>query len=238
MITGYNTDVRHRDVVFHVQTEDKGKSNPFVETLVYVGGQVLAAKRAGYADLLAEGKAEKDILALMENQHRRVIVAIRGGKFDEKLQALRRATPIQPNETFHGSTEVGPPPETPSVDLEVAIESEPTLDQVILNYLSSEADQEQLLLMVDGDQELLVGQPASLAVRASSSKSGVAVVGAHISVKMISTVSEPRTLAAGETDAEGFLQLPFVIPRLDEGQAALIIGAESSIGSAEIKHLL
>ena len=54
MITGYNTDVRHNEVVFHVQTEDKGLGNPCIESLVYVGGQVLASKRASYAEMLAE----------------------------------------------------------------------------------------------------------------------------------------------------------------------------------------
>jgi hypothetical protein len=34
MISGYNTDVRHLDVVFHVQTEDKGAVNPLIESLV------------------------------------------------------------------------------------------------------------------------------------------------------------------------------------------------------------
>src|SRR3954469_6273236 len=87
MITGYNTDVRHNDVVFHVQTEDKGAANPFIESLVYVGGQVLASKRASYADLLAEGK-EKEILVLMDHQHRTIIAAIRHGKFDSRLTEL------------------------------------------------------------------------------------------------------------------------------------------------------
>ena len=76
MITGYNTDVRHNEVVFHVQTEDKGLANPFIESLVYVGGQVLATKRASYAELLAEGKEEKEIVALMDHQHRTMIAAI------------------------------------------------------------------------------------------------------------------------------------------------------------------
>ena len=90
MITGYNTDVRHLEVVFHVQTEDKGAANPFIESLVYVGGQVLASKRANYADLLAEGRDEKEIVALMDHQHRTMIAAIRHGKFDAKLKALAR----------------------------------------------------------------------------------------------------------------------------------------------------
>src|SRR5687768_6064298 len=56
MITGYNTDVRYRERVFHVQTEDKGLANPCIESVVYYGGQVLAARRASYADLVEEGK--------------------------------------------------------------------------------------------------------------------------------------------------------------------------------------
>jgi len=38
MITGFNTDVKHGAKVYHVQTEDKGRNNPKIETLVYVGG--------------------------------------------------------------------------------------------------------------------------------------------------------------------------------------------------------
>ncbi len=88
MITGYNTDVRHGEVVLHVQTEDKGLANPFIESLVYVGGQVLASKRASYAEMLAEGKEERDIVALMDHQHRTMIAAIRHGKLDAKLATL------------------------------------------------------------------------------------------------------------------------------------------------------
>src|ERR1700710_2977674 len=88
MITGYNTDVRHGEVVFHVQTEDKGISNPFIESLVYVGGQVRASKRASYAEMIAEGKEDKDIVALMDHQHRTMIAAIRHGKLDSKMVAL------------------------------------------------------------------------------------------------------------------------------------------------------
>src|SRR6187401_2665302 len=88
MITGYNTDIRHNEVVFHVQTEDKGLDYRYIESLVYVGGQVLASKRSNYADLLAEGKEEKDIVALMDHQHRTMIAAIRHGKLDAKFAAL------------------------------------------------------------------------------------------------------------------------------------------------------
>jgi hypothetical protein len=301
MITGYNTDVRHNDVVFHVQTEDKGASNPFIESLVYVGGQVLASKRASYAELLAQGKDDKAITALMDHQHRTMIAAIRYGKFDEKLQSLTsgrpstgslhtpivplsvgpmavpldmQATlgpaaparntasvpipvraptaetpvppPAAPPPTLAPPQASSPPPVSPTSptlarpagSVLAAAKVDRSLDQVILEYLTSEADQEQLLLFLEGEAHLNLGQPAAVALRASSSKSGMPVSGAQVSVKMISTAAEPRMLAAGRTDDEGALALAFDIPPLTRGTAALIITAVASIGRAELKQLL
>ncbi|HVT60958.1 MAG TPA: hypothetical protein VHR45_21525 [Thermoanaerobaculia bacterium] len=242
MITGYNTDVRHGEVVFHVQTEDKGAANPFIESMVYVGGQVLATKRANYADLLAAGRDEKEIVALMDHQHRTMIAAIRHGKFDGKLAALASAKP----KTAPVALVVGraaaetplPPPEAATATAAAVPVPERTLDQVILEYLTNEADQEQLVLVLEGESDLSLGRRAALALRTTSSKSGLPVSGAQVSVRMISTISEPRVLAAGRTDDQGALPLRFEIPRLDRGTAALIISAVSSIGRAELKHLL
>jgi hypothetical protein len=255
MITGYNTDVRHREVVFHVQTEDKGAANPFIESLVYVGGQVLASKRANYADLLAEGRDEKEIVALMDHQHRTMIAAIRHGKFDGKLAALIRpqTSPMpviqavpglggapHPNggAAGRGTSSHGVPVQPPPSLEPSAERPERTLDQVILEYLTNEADQEQLVLALEGEADLALGRRASLALRTSSSKSGLPISGAQVSVRMISTIAEPRVLAVGRTDEYGGLPLRFEIPALDRGTAALIISAVSAIGRAELKHLL
>ena len=70
MITGYNTDVPHSGVVFHVQTEDKGIASAFIESLVYVGGQILAKKRTSYKSALEAGDSKKQIVELMDRQHR------------------------------------------------------------------------------------------------------------------------------------------------------------------------
>jgi hypothetical protein len=235
MISGYNTDVRHNEVVFHVQTEDKGLANPWIESLIYVGGQVLAAKRASYAALLADGKSEQDIIAVMEHQHRVMIAAIRSGKFDEKFEALLGQGAARPERRESG-VEVAAPPALAGAP--GGAEAERTLDQVILEYLNSEAEQEQLSLAMDPDAELAPGGRAGLTLRTTSSRSGHPVAGAQVVVKMISTVSQPRTLAAGQTDERGCLELALDIPRLDHGMAALIITAASAIGNAELKHFL
>jgi hypothetical protein len=288
MITGYNTDVRHGEVVFHVQTEDKGLSNPFIESLVYVGGQVLASKRVSYAEMLAAGKEEKEIVTLMDHQHRTMIAAIRHGKLDAKLASLTAGRQTGQHPTFEAASVsmqsvtghmVVPPPPVPApaqAQVSAPVESsetmarpasapvpspasvsfptptpapmptptpaparpERTLDQVILEYLTSEADQDQLVLMLEEERELVLGQSATLVLRTSSSKSGQPMVGTQISVRMISTVIEPRVLAAGRTDDQGLLTLAFDIPQVSRGTSALIINAVSSIGRAELKHLL
>ncbi len=227
MITGHNTDVQYGDVVLHVQTEDKGQANPYIESLIYYGGQVVVATRASYADLLQNGKGDEEIMAFMDHQHRMMIKAIHTGKFDDKI---RDFLPERPK------TEPVEAQVQPAFDL--AEDSGRTLDQVILEYLTSEAEQEQLLLVLEEEVELRVASAADLALRARSSKDGQPIAGASVTVKMISTFGGPRTLGLGETDADGFLRLPIEIPAVDRGTAALIITAASDIGQAELKHLL
>jgi hypothetical protein len=131
-----------------------------------------------------------------------------------------------------------PTPPAPEAPRPAAAGRERTLDQVILEYLTNEADQEQLVLMVEEEQDLVFGRRAVLTLRASSSKSGAPVIGAQVSVRMISTVAEPRVLGTGKTDDQGVLPMSFEIPQLGRGTAALIITAVSTIGRAELKHLL
>ena len=50
VITGFNTDVKYKGVVYHVQTEDKGAANPLIETLIYKGGEILGSRRLVFRD--------------------------------------------------------------------------------------------------------------------------------------------------------------------------------------------
>lgn len=231
MITGYNTDVKYGDIVLHVQTEDKGEGNPFIESLIYFGGQVVVAKRASYADKLGSGhKIDEEVTALMEHQHRTMMKAIQAGKFDDKIRLfVPEKTKLKPVAGVELDTSDG---------LDLADESGRTLDQVILEYLTSEAEQEQLVLAMEEDVALSAGTSAYTTLRTRSSKNGDPVNGAKVTVKMISTLDGPRILGSGETDAKGVLQLAIDIPEVERGTAALIITATSSIGQAELKHLL
>ncbi|TNF77627.1 MAG: hypothetical protein EP299_04375 [Acidobacteria bacterium] len=258
MITGYNTDVPHSDLVFHVQTEDKGKSSAWIESLVYVGGQVVARKRSSYKSYLDEGQGRQAIAEMMDRQHRLMIAEVRGGKFDAKVSELAEgaakeevtaggaanatSSSLEPHATDDLRTldeVILAEQQAAMVEQEVAAEeSVPTLDQVILEYLNSEAEQEHLVLMMDSDGDLVPGEEVGMRFQTKSSVSAAAVPGTLVAVKMISTVSSPATLAAGETDEQGELGLTIRIPDLQQGTGALIITASSKLGTAEIKQLL
>lgn len=229
MLTGYNTDVPHDDRFFHVQTEDKGTSNPFIESLVYVGGQVLLAKRTSYGDLLQQKADKSAIVGRMEDQHREIIESIRNGDLDQKvLEVFGRA------ETKN--TETGAFDAVVSDNGDDGVER--TLDEVILDYLTSEAQHDRLVLMLQEEVELEFGGTSWMTVMASSSKQGNPVAEADVELRLISTLAEPRVLAAGQTDGEGKLRVMVQIPPGQGGSSALIIAATSQVGSAELKYLL
>ena len=127
------------------------------------------------------------------------------------------------------SAEIAGPPPT---------EAGPSLDQVILDYLNSEAEQEQLVLVMDVEEELRLGRRAELTLSARSSISANPVPGVEVAARMISTVDGPATLGVGKTDEEGVLRLSIMVPAIRQGTAALIVSATSEFGGAEIKQLL
>ncbi len=113
MITGFNTDVKHKNRVFHIQTEDKGEGNPCVESLVYVGGEILATKRTSYAEILQAGRDDHAVQDLMEQQHRTMIAAIQRGRFDGPNGSIQVPEGMAP-----GS---GPPPAAPPASAAAAV---------------------------------------------------------------------------------------------------------------------
>ncbi len=194
MITGFNTDIKHNEKVYHVQTEDKGVGNPYIESLVYVGGEILASKKTSYAEQLKVGVDDKWIGGLMEQQHRTMIAAIKRGRFDQPADTTK-SVPERPTLSTHAST----PLHDSSAPL--AIDEEKTLDQVIIDYLASEAESEHLELALLNQTEFFAGTSIELRVATRKSLSQAPIPAAAIEVKVISTVEPPRVIFRGKTAA-------------------------------------
>ena len=98
MITGFNTDIEHDGVIYHVQTEDKGLDSPLILSLVYVGGTILASKRSPYEDLIAEGFNDEILAERLKRQHRLICAAINSGRIDDLKKMSGRAKAISQQE--------------------------------------------------------------------------------------------------------------------------------------------
>jgi hypothetical protein len=233
LITGFNTDIKHNEKVYHIQTEDKGLANPYIESLVYVGGEILASKKTSYAEQAKGTIDEKMIGTMMEQQHRTMIAAIKRGRFDAPADQTQSTTSIA--RTTPRQTEAVPLQEIhrPSTD-----EREKTLDQVIIDYLASEAESEHLELAILTQAEFVGGQPIELRVMTRRSISQQPIAAASIEVKVISTVEAPRVIFKGKTAADGSSVVRCTIPNFHEGTAAVIISAQSSLGNDEVKQLV
>lgn len=130
MITGFNTDIERDGVVYHVQTEDKGLDSPLILSLVYCGGEILAAKRTPYEDLIAEGFTDQALAERLKRQHRLICAAINAGRIEElKQMGARReegerkkgSTPAKPEAEMQSPSPPAPP--APTVQEEFVIET-------------------------------------------------------------------------------------------------------------------
>src|SRR2546426_1062766 len=98
MITGFNTDVPHEGLVYHVQTEDRRTDNPVFESLVYVGGSIVAKKLTPYSDKLSEGATEETLASLLKRQHQVIIAAIKAGRIEELIRYTLKGGRDSPKE--------------------------------------------------------------------------------------------------------------------------------------------
>jgi hypothetical protein len=93
MSSGFNTDVKVGEQVFHVQTEDRGPSHPIIDTAVYQNGRILHRRALNYSEL-AESAAftSEDLRRRVEEQHRAVIDDLRSGVLDSEIASASTAT--------------------------------------------------------------------------------------------------------------------------------------------------
>jgi hypothetical protein len=85
MIFGFNTDVKHGDTIYHVQSEAR-ESELLLQTQVFVRGRCIGKKATSYGSKSSEvqtGDAQKE--QFLREQHRLVLDAIREGKLDNVL---------------------------------------------------------------------------------------------------------------------------------------------------------
>ena len=84
-IFGFNTDVKHDDVVYHVQSEAR-QNDLLLQTLVFVKGQCVGKQAFSYAQELSHpGFSTEAMHELLKTQHKAVLDAIQQGQMNSVL---------------------------------------------------------------------------------------------------------------------------------------------------------
>lgn len=96
MIFGFNTDIRHDDTVYHVQSEAR-EAEQLLQTQVFVQGRCIGKRAVPYASA-GEGSQsvpphsnDQDREKMLRELHREMLDAIRDGKLDSIFD--KRETP-------------------------------------------------------------------------------------------------------------------------------------------------
>ncbi len=136
MLTGYNTDFKYQGKVYHCQTEDGGVSSPYITSLLYFQGAILASRKTSYADILKADCLDDVVRDLMMEQHKQMIRDLMQGKLDlnnapheatYQPQAASKPAPAPASAPKAAAPAAPPAPKEP--------EKEQSLDDIILDLL-------------------------------------------------------------------------------------------------------
>jgi hypothetical protein len=246
VITGYNTDIEHDGVVYHIQTEDKGLETPVILSLVYTGGEVLASKRSPYDDLIAGGFDQEILAERLQRQHKLICAAVHAGRIED-LKQLRDFDPVE-NSTRRRKSMVEEPistedesgksndPASPSEqvepeDLKVSQDRLPVSDPA--------ADQDSLQVTLLEEKRLRGGESVTLRVLVSrgSPEAREPVGNAQVIVKTLGTSFRPSSTFS-RTDKDGVALISASLPVFEEGRAAILVRAEFDGATAELRRII
>ena len=210
MLTGYNTDVRFEGQTYHVQSEDRGRANPVLESLVYCGGQILHQERTPYDDLVGREASEAAVAGVLDRQHRDLVRRARHGEF--------AAAACGPD----GLATAGAAP---------AAEQGPLADHLAaLLATDGEVETLELTFSCTAGSGGLAGRLAVL--RAAD---GTPAAGARVSARVVGRGLTPVTVFTGETDEAGEAPVAVVVP---PAATALIFAAERGPGGGRLRVAL
>ena len=91
MIFGFNTDIKHEDTIYHVQSEAR-EADLLLQTQVFVRGRCIGKRATPYGDQAQRADfTDQKKEQILREQHRLVLDAIREGRVDQVFD--KRDTP-------------------------------------------------------------------------------------------------------------------------------------------------
>ncbi len=243
MLTGYNTDVPHEGVVYHVQTEDKGLETPIILSLVYVGGAILASKRAPYDDLIAAGFDEATLAERIERQHKLICAALHAGRLEDLKRMSEGATGEKAGRRKKAASPApavapGTPSEEPDGGKDVKSEIGSVSSDSFPISMAPELDSTLRVALLE-ERELRAGDYITMRVQVSrvSAEGEEPVARARVILKTLGTSFNPASTFS-ITDKHGVALIFAALPVFVTGRAAILLRAEADGETAELRRMI
>jgi hypothetical protein len=228
VITGYNTDVEYDGVVYHVQTEDKGLQTPIILSLVYIGGAILASKRAPYDDLVARGFDQQILVERLQRQHKLICAAVHAGRIEDLKRMSEREA---------ASTAPAARAKTSSADQ--VRESDEQAPQTEHSPSAPDLDDAPLTLKLINEPELRGGKSVLLRLLVTRLAKGRRTPAANVKLvlKTLGTAFV-TSIIESTTDDRGMASISLSLPEFRTGRAAILVQAEDSGVIAELRRII
>ncbi|HEV7683192.1 MAG TPA: hypothetical protein VGO68_13765 [Pyrinomonadaceae bacterium] len=252
MITGFNTDIEHDGVVYHVQTEDKGLESPLILSLVYVGGAILAAKRSRYEDLIESGFNEEVLTKRLKRQHQLICAAINAGRIND----LKRMGAKSIEEPPVAAIVVEPAPvvnsfpvrDTAPLDVSFLQRSAPsdpdeaayTVYDPRRQSLNEDAQTDAgVTLTISNEEDFRAGETFTIRIELAdrSGKRQKPLTGIPLSVKILGTSFRPQ-LYSVKTERGGLAAVLATMPTFTSGRAAVLVRAVVKGDTIEVRRVI
>jgi hypothetical protein len=251
VITGFNTDIEYKGVVYHVQTEDKGLASPLILSLVYSGGAILAAKRQRYEDLIESGFSEEVLTQRLQRQHRLICAAINAGRIEDlkrmgaKIPEVSIAEPIvsevEPTAERPVNRDTAPLEFPDSFKLEEAEASAYTVHDSRREWSESEVGESEsvLTLTILDEVPFHAGESFTIRFRLEERSGGKqkALGGTPVTVKVLGTAFRPQIYAL-KTERDGTAAVTVDMPTFTSGRAAVLVQAVVNDETVEVRRVL
>jgi hypothetical protein len=252
VITGFNTDIEHDGVVYHVQTEDKGLESPLILSLVYVGGAILAAKRSRYEDLIESGFSEEVLNKRLKRQHQLICAAINAGRINDlkRMGAKVLEEPAVETPVAEAPPVVSdfPVRDTAPLDISFLQKSAPSgSDEAAYTVYDPRrqfpSDEVQLddgvTLTISNEEDFRAGETYTVRIELAdrSGKRQKPLTGIPLSVKILGTSFRPQ-LYSVKTERSGLASVLATMPTFTSGRAAVLVRAVVRGDTIEVRRVI
>lgn len=267
MISGFNTDIKVGETVYHVQTEDKGVKSRLLLSLVYDKGTILASKRVTYDEILKGEFDEKKLAEYLNRQHQVICAAVSAGRIEDlKKMASKARAPqtveapapdavVTPASAAASNEAAAPPPPIPQPELPpsaheltdiiidaVEVIEEPLLEAEFVEVVSElsgqlRAGHNKLTVELLGETRFRGGDRKTINIMVCRGSDRKVVPSAEIMVKVLGSSFRPVIFHA-RSDANGLAKVHLQLPKFEAGRAALLLRVIAGGEEVELRKIV